>query len=394
MKANARQPMSYGCKKKIVAMWRCLFLYQISSCDASSDFDARIGSVPMQSQHFHRRFSAERTVTIIEDLIDFWRPRRDEDENESSNFFPQNEEQTREVVGATEFVGVPLALSPPLYISPFNSKKSDDGLTLPLRSTGTTIAGLVLEESGIVLLGADTRATDDTIVADKSCSKIHMLSKDIYACGAGTSGDLEATARQVQYSMKLDELKQSTIGNYHGELALNDITIHRVIKLLKDTLYDKRGKLGVNLILGGQGLLVALHPHGSIEIVPYAALGSGGLAAMAVLESKYHSKMSLDEAKLLISQAIKAGIDNDLGSGSQVDLCILYRAGKVEYIRAAIPETQVPTERTEITREDDSAGVNGFGNVIYKEQSRQKIMKRSTPNPMNEEDEWNSLCGL
>jgi len=349
----------------------------------------------MQSQRFQRRSSGERTAIIIEeDLIDFWRPKQDEDESESSKKFSQNGEQTRQVVRAAEFVGVPLALSQPLHISPFGNKKSDVGLTLPLRSTGTTIAGLVLEESGIVLLGADTRATDDTIVADKLCSKIHMLSKDVYACGAGTSGDLEATARQVKYSMKLDELKQSTIGNYHGELVINDITIRRVIKLLKDNLYDKRGKLGVNLILGGQGLLVALHPHGSIEVVPYAALGSGGLAAMAVLESKYRSKMSLDEAKLLISQAIKAGIDNDLGSGSQVDLCILYRTGKVEYIRAAIPETQVPTERTEITSEDDSAGVNGFGNVIYKEQSRQNIMKRSTPNPMNEEDEWNSLCGL
>jgi 20S proteasome alpha/beta subunit len=58
-----------------------------------------------------------------------------------------------------------------------------------LRSTGTTIAGVCLP-SGVLVLGADTRATDDRIVADKYCSKIHFLANGIYACGAGTSGDL------------------------------------------------------------------------------------------------------------------------------------------------------------------------------------------------------------
>ena len=30
-----------------------------------------------------------------------------------------------------------------------------------------------------VVLGADTRATEDTVVADKNCSKIHYISKNI-----------------------------------------------------------------------------------------------------------------------------------------------------------------------------------------------------------------------
>lgn len=43
--------------------------------------------------------------------------------------------------------------------------------------TGTTIAGIVYKDG--VVLGGDTRATEDTIVADKNCSKIHYLAQNV-----------------------------------------------------------------------------------------------------------------------------------------------------------------------------------------------------------------------
>jgi len=39
-----------------------------------------------------------------------------------------------------------------------------------------------------------------------------------------------------------------------------------------------------------------------------------------------------EEAKLLVRDAISAGIMNDLGSGSNVDLCVI-RKNETEYIR-------------------------------------------------------------
>lgn len=43
-----------------------------------------------------------------------------------------------------------------------------------------------------VVLGADTRATEGPIVADKNCEKIHFMAPNIYCCGAGTAADTEA----------------------------------------------------------------------------------------------------------------------------------------------------------------------------------------------------------
>ncbi len=41
------------------------------------------------------------------------------------------------------------------------------------------------------MLGADTRSTSDTTVADKNCEKIHYIAPNIYCCGAGTAADTE-----------------------------------------------------------------------------------------------------------------------------------------------------------------------------------------------------------
>ena len=45
-------------------------------------------------------------------------------------------------------------------------------------STGTTIVGVKFKDG--VILGADTRATAGTIVADKNCEKIHYIAPNIW----------------------------------------------------------------------------------------------------------------------------------------------------------------------------------------------------------------------
>lgn len=54
----------------------------------------------------------------------------------------------------------------------------DLGLKPPISlKTGTTICGIVFADG--VILGADTRATEGPIVADKNCAKIHYIAPNI-----------------------------------------------------------------------------------------------------------------------------------------------------------------------------------------------------------------------
>jgi len=192
------------------------------------------------------------------------------------------------------------------------------------RKTGTTIVGLVFE--GGVILGADTRATEDTIVADKNCSKIHYIAPNIYCCGAGTAADTEMTTQMISSSLQLHR--------YNTGRPTRVCTANR---MLKQYLYRYQGYVSAALVLGGVDCkgphLYSIHPHGSTDKLPYVTMGSGSLAAMAVFESGYKPNMKKAEAMKLVRDAVAAGIFNDLGSGSNVDICVIGNDMKVEYLR-------------------------------------------------------------
>jgi hypothetical protein len=118
--------------------------------------------------------------------------------------------------------------------------------------------------------------------------------------------------------------------------------------------------------------------------------------------------MTLAEAVQLVQDAISAGIDNDLGSGSQVDLCIMTAATaddsdggvRVDYRRGIVPEeVLVPVpKREEDGNENDKGedqkrlsmpGVNGFGNLPFGVQSRRVLAVHQSV-----EQEWNDYLGI
>jgi len=107
-------------------------------------------------------------------------------------------------------------------------------------------------------------------------------------------------------------------------------------RLLRQYLFRYQGHISAALVLGGVDVngpyLGSIHPHGSSDRLPYVTMGSGSLAAMAVFEDRFRPDMPEEEAKELVADAIRAGIFNDLGSGSNVDLCVITK-DKVDFIR-------------------------------------------------------------
>ena len=61
-------------------------------------------------------------------------------------------------------------------------------------------------------------------------------------------------------------------------------------------------------------------------------MGSGSIHAYAVLENRYRDDLTLEEAKQIAIDSIKAGILHDLGSGSNVDFIVLTK-GKSDHQR-------------------------------------------------------------
>lgn len=75
--------------------------------------------------------------------------------------------------------------------------------------TGTTIVGIIYKDG--VILGADTRATEDVIVSDKNCAKIHYLASNMYCCGAGTAADTTKTTELIASQLELHRLNTGRV---------------------------------------------------------------------------------------------------------------------------------------------------------------------------------------
>lgn len=191
-------------------------------------------------------------------------------------------------------------------------------------STGTTIVG-VLYKDGVVL-GADTRATEGPIVADKNCSKIHYLAKNMYCCGAGTAADTEMTTNLISSQMEMHRLNTG-----------RQVRVVAAMQSLKQMLFKHQGHIGAALVLGGVDIegahLFTIAPHGSVDKLPFVTMGSGSLAAMAIMESQWKPDMTKQEAIDLVHAAIEAGIFNDLGSGSNTDVTVISKTEGVEVLR-------------------------------------------------------------
>ncbi|KAF2862156.1 proteasome core particle subunit beta 2 [Piedraia hortae CBS 480.64] len=189
------------------------------------------------------------------------------------------------------------------------------GVALPkATSTGTTIVGCLFD--GGVVIAADTRATSGPIVADKNCEKLHYISPQIWCAGAGTAADTEFTTALISSNLELHSLSTG-----------RKPRVVTAMTMLKQHLFRYQGYIGAYLVVAGcdptGSHLFSVHAHGSTDKLPYVTLGSGSLAAMSVFETQWKGSLTRDEAVKLCSDAIQAGIFNDLGSGSNVDVCVI-----------------------------------------------------------------------
>jgi len=203
------------------------------------------------------------------------------------------------------------------------------------QKTGTTIAGVLFRDG--VVLGADTRATAGSIVADKNCEKIHFIADNIYCCGAGTSADTEAVTAMVSAQLGLHRLATARTPR-----------VVTACTLLKQFLFARQGHVSAYLVLGGVdqtgASLYTVAAHGSTDRLPFVTMGSGSLAAMAVFEDRWQENLELDAAVLLVQQAIMSGVNNDLGSGGNVDITIITKAG-AEIRRNSLTPNERPFRR-------------------------------------------------
>lgn len=97
-----------------------------------------------------------------------------------------------------------------------------------------------------------------------------------------------------------------------SQLELHRLNTGRIVpvctanSMFKQFLFRHQGHIGVALVLGGVDLdgphLYAIFPHGSSEKYMFTSMGSGSLAAMAVLESRWKPDLTVYNLFFLIKR--------------------------------------------------------------------------------------------
>eukprot|EP00622_Pseudochattonella_farcimen_P007216 FR743149.1.p1 GENE.FR743149.1~~FR743149.1.p1 ORF type:complete len:185 (+),score=29.21 FR743149.1:34-555(+) len=145
------------------------------------------------------------------------------------------------------------------------------------------------------------------------------------------------------------------------------------VTLLKRMLFRYQGHVSAALVLGGCDIngahLYHIYPHGSTGKLPYVTMGSGSLAAMSIFETGWKGDMEEADAIELVKNAIHAGIFNDLGSGSNVDITVIRKpeaGGDTTIMRGYDTPNECADLRSKYTRPKSLVVPSGATAVLSK----------------------------
>jgi 20S proteasome subunit beta 2 len=120
--------------------------------------------------------------------------------------------------------------------------------------------------------------------------------------------------------------------------------------MLKQYLFSYQGHVSAYLVLGGVdpsgASLYTVAAHGSTDRLPFVTMGSGSLAAMSIFEDQWREGLELEDAVRLVQRAIMSGVENDLGSGGNIDITIITKDG-VDIRRNSITPNERPFRRAQ-----------------------------------------------
>ncbi len=187
---------------------------------------------------------------------------------------------------------------------------------------GATTIGVVYADG--VILASEKRVTYGYLVVSKGVKKIFKITDQIGAACAGLVGDMQILTREVEAQANLFSMD---VGRR--------ISVRSAAKLMSVILFNRRyAPLITQTIVGGldeEGpALYVLDVLGSLIPDKYAVVGSGTEIAMGVLEEGYKEGLSIEEAKALVTRAIKSAISRDAMSGDGIDFLIITKEGITE----------------------------------------------------------------
>ncbi len=187
---------------------------------------------------------------------------------------------------------------------------------------GATTVGVVFKDG--VILAAEKRVTYGYFIMSKGGKKVFKVTDRIGVACAGLVGDMQILAKEMEAQANL----------YSMDVG-REISVRSASKLMANVLFNRRyAPLITQTIVGGldeEGpSLYVLDVLGSLLPDKYAVVGSGTEIAIGVIEEGYKETLTAEQAKELVTRAIKSAISRDSMSGDGIDFLIITKEGIAE----------------------------------------------------------------
>ncbi|XP_070810832.1 proteasome subunit beta type-6 [Pituophis catenifer annectens] len=186
-------------------------------------------------------------------------------------------------------------------------------------STGTTI--MAVEFEGGVVIGADSRTTTGSYIANRVTDKLTQIHDRIFCCRSGSAADTQAIADAVAYQL-----------GFHSIELDQQPLVHTAASLFKEMCYRYREDLTAGILVAGwdrlKGGQVYSVPMGGMMVrQPFSIGGSGSSYIYGFVDVSYKPGMSKEECLTFTANALALAMDRDGSSGGVIRLAAITKDG-------------------------------------------------------------------
>ncbi|KNC83357.1 proteasome subunit beta type-6 [Sphaeroforma arctica JP610] len=180
---------------------------------------------------------------------------------------------------------------------------------------------MAVEYDGGVIIGADSRTTTGSYIANRVTDKLTMISDKIYCCRSGSAADTQAVANYVQYYL-----------NIHAVELGEDPLVNTAANMFKSICYNNRDNLMAGIICAGwdktNGGQVYTLPLGGMKVrQPFSIGGSGSSYIYGFCDANFKEGMTREECEVFAANAIALAMARDGSSGGVIRLASISASG-------------------------------------------------------------------
>ncbi|KAG6833723.1 Proteasome subunit beta type-6 [Tephrocybe sp. NHM501043] len=196
---------------------------------------------------------------------------------------------------------------------------------------GTSIMAVQFE--GGVVIGADSRTTTGSYIANRVTDKLTHVHDRIYCCRSGSAADTQAVADVVHQGLQM-----------YSQTAGEAPSVLHAASLFQKVCYENKDALSAGIIVAGWDKEVGPSVYniplgGGLFRQPWAIGGSGSTYVYGYCDATYREGWGRDETVNFVRNTLALAMSRDGSSGGVIRMCVITE-DKVE--RLFVPGNELP----------------------------------------------------